>query len=791
MPIKSGTGLASILTETVAMLLCACLLVMFVQVEPGSGGSRVPSPAETGQRATSSESGSDTTQGRSGSQEPMGLPLSPMQTGSDGFNRIGNFATNSACGGLMAWQDGWTFFVDPSGLGALCAVPDTGGEPVKLLDFPVANVSVMGDLLICTDISATLLIADGPDGGLQARYPDSTGFMRDILDQALDNERIAWGGHLYVLTGVKACMKSGDWSDLTFAPIEMNGGMNYYPVLTEDGIWTSCLRSGMLPLEGFSGGRKPRVVNCATGGTDDLPYHLLQDKGVLQLARVELDPEGGADMPFKSVDFIMQIGDDRTVSTGLSPILITDMGLVVETYQKPASMENGNWQQPKITIVDPKARSKVVEYEGSFPRAYGEDVVFLDGKGQLSRLRKGDPVPERLTDGPAFASFDVLSNGDIAVTYYTDDTREVRQGLLSRNAYDEAYADAGLGAGSRSARQGWYTHMNMLEGMLESADAEIRNNVHVTNADTFLMKKDEQGLWRWYRLSKKPDGTFDFTVQSSMRLPEDRERENEWNLAHGEDADVAGEEESSVDTGENTTSGDSAAGGAASSAEKAEEKAVVPLDNPAMELIYERSIADSSEPCLSQEEMDKLWVLELTGSGSYTVAESGVRDRDAFIDASDETFADDFPSFGSSDLKAIGGVMVDLVPQLVGKTGDIAFATNALPGFAYLDMEGSKTDSVSTRAAVAGQNLTLTLANDAFDLHLTGKEEPDYLILDNQFVYCAADAEGRGHVAVRAHFYHHEDGTIEIRGCIAFVNDRTTEYTIMDFSCDVTESNIS
>lgn len=795
---KRWSSAAGFAAESLAMLLATAMLVMFVQIPPSAGGT----DAKDASRAS----------------ESFTLPISSMPSDDDGSNRIGNFALNSTNGGLMAWQSGWTFFVDPSGLGGLCAIPDAGGAAVSLTDFPVANLSVMGDRLIFTDICATVMVADGRDGEQRVRYPDSTGFMRDIVDQTVEGERIVWGGNLYVMTGVHAFMETGAPTALTFAPIDLGGGVCYYPVMTDGGIWTSCMREGILPLEGFGAYEAEksakgkiathvslRNLKYASGVTTHVQplavepptsYQLLKSNGVLQLARVTVDPDGDPAAPYSKVEFLMQIGDGKTRSTGFSPILGTEKALYVETYQEPESMTDGNWRQPTIMVIDPENHSRITQFEGRFPRAYGEDVVFLDAKGRIGLIRNGEALPEPLTDGPAIASYDVLSNGDIAFTYYTDDSSEVRQGLLSRNAYDGAYRNAALGDGSRSASMGWYAHMNILDGMLDPRDEAIRNNAYCNDKDTFVLKKDEQGLWRWYRLSKNEDGGLDFTLQRTMRLPEDKERENEWNSLHDGDATEPSDADGDADTSQTDSSASAegmpgtAAESAADGAENADDTAVL-SNSPAMQLIYDRHIAESSEPCLSQEELDKKWVLELAGKGTFKVLESGVSDREAYVAAGEDKFAGQFDEFSATDRQAIYGVSADMERELAGKTGELTFATNALPGFSFLDTAGTRTNEVGRKTSINGSAVTLTLANDAFDLHLTCKDEPDYLLLDNQSVTCSAVVEGKGSVAFRAHFYLHEDGSAEIKGLFSFVDENSTAWSVMEFNCDVTASNIS
>lgn len=724
-----------------------------------------------------------------------------IPVGNDGMNQWGNLSENLANGGLVAYQGNWTFFSDPSADGVLCAVSGDG-QYYKLTGVPAANINVMGDTLVYTDLFGTLFMHYGENGEQSYRYPGNDLTLPSMLNDVGEDEQIVFGGYLMAITGIEEFMATGDVGVLHHSFLDMDGAVCYYPVMTKNGLLVSCLKDGMMPDEvsllpslkgtplkavyppGIQIGTDSRIqtLGAGTGFAPGLftafaapSYELLRDNGFLYLARVERDPDGDPQEPFKSVEYLTRIGDEKTQKTGASPIIVEDDAIYVEVYQEPDSTENGNWQQPALVALDPKDYHQLSKTTGSFPQNRGEEIYFLDDKGRLNVLNGHDGVPEVISDGPAVSSFDILANGDIVFTYYTDDSREVRQGIISKNAFNEAYSDAELGSGSRSAKHGWYTHMNVLDGMLEDDVLASMNRSYYTDKDTFLLKKDEKGYWGWYRMIKNKEGTFEFIPQKTMRLPDDKQQENALNPGT-EETEATPTPEPSPDPAPESTK---------------PEKAAIPMDNAAMDLIYDRMIPESDQPVKSQEEMDKLWVMELSGKGSYKVIENGYTDYDAYIAGQREKFDAQFASFSASERESIYASYAEMEQELDGKTGDLSLDTNAMPGLEYLDIESSPTGEVKRKVPIPDGEIKVSLAISGMDLRISAlKKETEYLILKTTHAYAASVVDGSVCVAIRYHVFYHTDGSMVMKGFLSQVNLKTTVYTVYEFECEVTDSNI-
>lgn len=729
----------------------------------------------------------------------------------NGDNRLGNLAENANNGGLMSYQGGWTFYADPSRNGCMFAISDDNDEPVMLTDFPVANIGVMGDNIIFTDLSGTVLIKNDYQKKQYVRYPNGNLNLPSILSEVKADEEVVFGGCLYFISGVKEFSKMGDSKSLKMTSFDMDGSMCYYPVITPKGIFTSCLREGVIPMQenesyynpdscikqletfnlsnleyektsnkGFASKSKPAFMNLSGESANSSNYQLLKKNGILQLARVEHNEEG-SESPYKSVEFLTTIGDEKTKMTGFSPIIAKEDAIYVEVYQEPDTTEDGNWQQPSILVLDPKDHHVITKYKGSLPRSYGDDIYFLDEKGRLCTVNGSDPSPTRISRTPAISSFSILSNGDIAVTYYADDATEARQGLISRNSYDEVYKDSEPGSGSKTSGSGWYSHMNILDGMLEDKDKSIKNKHYYNDKDTFFMRKDENGYWSWYRLSKKDDGTFDMKPQKNMMLPDDKRLENERNaLLPKEEPTPA------------PTPAPEASQGNDSGQQKTDEPAIQ-MNNPAMALIYDKMMPEPEKPCLSNEEVDKKWVLELKGEGTFTLVDSGYQDYDAYYKGCYNKYSDVCSGYGGEDQEKIINTFIEMEKSYVGQSARGEMSLNALPGFEKVEAKVEDFNKVSHKLSLSSVNMTLSYQMPSLDIEINSKpkSEDKFIIVQDSVAYCAYKSdESNAYAAFRLHFHHHKDGSIAIKGYYCQLNEDTS-YEIIEIDLEVTESNIS
>ncbi len=123
----------------------------------------------------------------------------------EGYNIIGNTPEQLAQGGFYAAQKDWLFYADWTQNGVLCA--SNGSRTLTLTDYPVANINVVGDRLVFTDLSATV----------SRSY---------AADTELLHNKLTYGGKLYQAQGVKSLMSGGQLG----ATQQIGGDAAYYRV---------------------------------------------------------------------------------------------------------------------------------------------------------------------------------------------------------------------------------------------------------------------------------------------------------------------------------------------------------------------------------------------------------------------------------------------------------------------------------------------------------------------------------------------------------------------------------
>lgn len=147
---------------------------------------------------------------------------SDMPVDLSGNNLIGNLPENLQNGGFIAGQNGWIYYADFAYDGALYMCKPNEVSPVKLTDFPVANINILGDVLVFTGLEKCL--AARLDGVVES---DPSETSRSAVQGA---EHVWYGGKLYAIYG----LNSGSEMKLSV----INRGTTYFsPYLNKDGLF--------------------------------------------------------------------------------------------------------------------------------------------------------------------------------------------------------------------------------------------------------------------------------------------------------------------------------------------------------------------------------------------------------------------------------------------------------------------------------------------------------------------------------------------------------------------------
>lgn len=139
---------------------------------------------------------------------------------------IGNSAHNVGQGGLVAVHDDWIFYANPNFEGALFAKEIDSKKSFQLTDFPVANLNVLDDNLVFTDIYGSYYIEKMEDGTEKYSIPNGTQILDTLLKRG-ENKQIIFGGNLYVLSGVKDLIKKKSLEHMVLKQMDTSGSPAY------------------------------------------------------------------------------------------------------------------------------------------------------------------------------------------------------------------------------------------------------------------------------------------------------------------------------------------------------------------------------------------------------------------------------------------------------------------------------------------------------------------------------------------------------------------------------------
>ncbi len=143
----------------------------------------------------------------------------------DGYNVEGNTAENLSNGGLLSYQGDWTFYANPDLNGALCAIK--GEEaPIKLTDFPVANINVTENSIVFTDIYGSYYIQKDATGKESYSLPSGAETLTNLLMGGQKRETV-FGGNLYVMSGIKEFCNSGNRGSIKVKKIDTGNSPAY------------------------------------------------------------------------------------------------------------------------------------------------------------------------------------------------------------------------------------------------------------------------------------------------------------------------------------------------------------------------------------------------------------------------------------------------------------------------------------------------------------------------------------------------------------------------------------
>jgi hypothetical protein len=124
------------------------------------------------------------------------LSASDIPTDKNGVNLVGNHMENLQNGGLITMQGDFVFFANMRDGGALYVTNKDGNAYAKLTGFPVANLNLVGDRLIFTDISESGYVSEVGFTSVGGERP------LDIALAMPENALVRFGGSLYGIDGV-------------------------------------------------------------------------------------------------------------------------------------------------------------------------------------------------------------------------------------------------------------------------------------------------------------------------------------------------------------------------------------------------------------------------------------------------------------------------------------------------------------------------------------------------------------------------------------------------------------
>ena len=170
-----------------------------------------------------------------------------MPIDKDGNNLLGNLPQNLGClGGLFGSQRGWIFYSDPDdGFSLHMYNPETD-ENIPITDFPVANINILGDRLVFTNLIGTIYRSVWQIGDdeiyVHAALYDYSDTDPEWFGYLMDEEiELIFGGQLFVVDGILDVMDGkADASDLDVTAFDEDTSYQNV-ILTEDGIFAHAL----------------------------------------------------------------------------------------------------------------------------------------------------------------------------------------------------------------------------------------------------------------------------------------------------------------------------------------------------------------------------------------------------------------------------------------------------------------------------------------------------------------------------------------------------------------------
>lgn len=308
------------------------------------------------------------------------LSATGIPTDSDGFNTRGTSPELLISGGLSTTQKEWTFYADNSKGGNGCLYADNGKNTVKLTDFPVANINVVGDELVFTDIcrSSVDYIDTSSEKesyifGSDATYDKVYSYAEKAAGKEPVN--VTFAGRLYKITGVSAFLESGDETLLSEAQSLGSAIRAYFSVMaTPNGIYT---------------------------------FSRSDEDGSIELWNIS----GGEDI------LLMREGDDVHIKN----VCYTG------DYAYACVDRIDSERLDKIVKVNLNAVEFDGEIEGTDVFAFGNRIYFIGGDSYVYELIEGETEAKCISFVPV-NSLRMLDNGDLSITFKGDE-----KGLLSLN----------------------------------------------------------------------------------------------------------------------------------------------------------------------------------------------------------------------------------------------------------------------------------------------------------------------------------------------------------------------
>ena len=214
----------------------------------------------------------------------MYLDASLQPTDNSGMNLKGNTPEVLSVGGFYATQGDWAFYPDSENDYVLTAENTVTHEKVQIADFLAANLNVIGDALVFTDVELT--VEEGTD-----LYGTAT--------------RMIYGGNLYRVDGIlslkeesKPVIQQIGETDKAYYQVTMNRE-NIFALVGNTAAngddWTYCKMDGMGMPEGeIAGGEGETIVNSAEiDGCLYLEIQKLADNGMNGGYILRIDRDNG------------------------------------------------------------------------------------------------------------------------------------------------------------------------------------------------------------------------------------------------------------------------------------------------------------------------------------------------------------------------------------------------------------------------------------------------------------------------------------------------------------------